>query len=105
MFTFSFSVILIADLLNRDLLTVYDHNTLLETYGTSVSCRRRVLWFGLANTIQVVNSGFIVFDILNNIDSCRITFLHKHKVFPTTCSLILFDSSLWHIQSSIVICI
>ena len=61
----------VAFLLNRDLLTVYDINTLLG--------------FGLANTIQVVNSGIIVFCILNNNDSGRFTLYYMIEVFPTIC--------------------
>ena len=71
--------------LNQDLdLTIYDINTFLG--------------LGLANAIQVVNSGIIVLCALNGIDSCWwITFINTHKVPPALHCPICRVSALWNI--------
>ena len=77
--------------LNRDLLTVYDINTLLG--------------LGLANAIQVVKRGIIVYVILNNIDSGRDTLCYIYKVFPTFRCLVFFYSAHRYIKRGINKCI
>lgn len=74
-------------LLNRDLLTVNDINTLLGLV--------------LTNTVEVENSGVIGFCILNDIDSSGITLYYIIKVFPAPRRLVFIYSTPWYIQRSI----